>query len=109
MILQAEGEEPSGRRQEKLVLDCLRKALKIADQCQQTSAKHLVLFVDILNQYVYFYEVRPSPRPLLPPTAVASLPPDPLASERGAALSLLWRVPAFSPAIPTSRSTSPRC
>jgi len=53
---EAEGEEPSGRRQEKLVLDCLRKALKIADQCQQTSAKHLVLFVDILNQYVYFYE-----------------------------------------------------
>ena len=68
MILQAEGEEPSGRRQEKLVLDCLRKALKIADQCQQTSAKHLVLFVDILNQYVYFYEVRPSRRaPCSPP------------------------------------------
>jgi vacuolar protein sorting-associated protein 35 len=44
---------------EKKVLDCLKKALKIADAWSKESAAsstHLMLFVDILNQYLYFFE-----------------------------------------------------
>jgi len=38
------------------VLECLQRALKIADACTAASATNLQLFVDILEQYIYFYE-----------------------------------------------------
>jgi vacuolar protein sorting-associated protein 35 len=46
-------------KDDKKVLDCLKKALKIADAWSKESAAsstHLMLFVDILNQYIYFFD-----------------------------------------------------
>jgi len=40
---------------EKRVLECLQKSLKIADSCVD-SAMNVHLFVEILNQYIYFFE-----------------------------------------------------
>eukprot|EP00937_MAST-01D_sp_MAST-1D-sp2_P003658 g3658.t1 len=40
-----------GRR----VLECLQRSLKIADVCM-TSSMHVHLFVEILNQYLYYFE-----------------------------------------------------
>ena len=44
---------------EKKVLDCLKKSLKIAGAWSKestASSTHLALFVDILNQYLYFFD-----------------------------------------------------
>jgi len=38
------------------VLECLQRALKIADACTMSSPTNFYLFVDILDFYVYFYE-----------------------------------------------------
>jgi len=38
------------------VLECLQRSLKIADACTMQSPSNIVLFVDLLDQYVYFYE-----------------------------------------------------
>ena len=40
-----------GRR----VLECLQRSLKIADVCM-TSSMHVHLFVEILNQYLYYFD-----------------------------------------------------
>ncbi|KJE92897.1 vacuolar protein sorting-associated protein Vps35 [Capsaspora owczarzaki ATCC 30864] len=48
----AEGEE---RRDGKRVLECLQRALKIADTCMDASM-NVHLFVELLNRYVYYYE-----------------------------------------------------
>merc|ERR1711991_1311757 len=40
-----------GRR----VLECLQRSLKIADVCM-TSSMHVHLFVEILNEYLYYFE-----------------------------------------------------
>lgn len=40
---------------EKRVLECLQRALKIADVCM-ASSMHLQLFVEILNEYLVFFE-----------------------------------------------------
>uniref|UniRef100_A0A8C5QYK4 Vacuolar protein sorting-associated protein 35 n=1 Tax=Leptobrachium leishanense TaxID=445787 RepID=A0A8C5QYK4_9ANUR len=46
------GEEiHSGKR----VMECLKKALKIANQCMDPSLQ-VQLFIEILNRYIYFYE-----------------------------------------------------
>lgn len=37
------------------MLECLQRALKIADACMSSSV-HVQLFVDILNEYLYFFE-----------------------------------------------------
>jgi hypothetical protein len=37
------------------VLECLQRSLKIADVCM-TSSMHVHLFVEILNQYLYYFE-----------------------------------------------------
>lgn len=37
------------------MLACLQKALKIADTCMEASA-NISLFVEILNQYLYYFE-----------------------------------------------------
>lgn len=38
------------------VLECLQRALKIADMCTNASPANLQLFVDIFDKYVYYYE-----------------------------------------------------
>ncbi|RIA86326.1 vacuolar protein sorting-associated protein 35 [Glomus cerebriforme] len=42
-------------RDGKRVLECLQKALKIADSCMD-SVTNVELFVEILNRYVYYFE-----------------------------------------------------
>ncbi|XP_012265387.1 vacuolar protein sorting-associated protein 35 isoform X4 [Athalia rosae] len=37
------------------VLDCLKKGIRIASQCMDTSVQ-VQLFVELLNHYIYFYE-----------------------------------------------------
>jgi vacuolar protein sorting-associated protein 35 len=37
------------------VLECLQRSLKIADVCM-SSSMHVHLFVEILNQYLYYFE-----------------------------------------------------
>lgn len=37
------------------VLECLQRSLKIADVCM-SSSMHVHLFVDILNEYLYYFE-----------------------------------------------------
>ena len=50
-------DEASGQeRKSKKTIQCLKEALKVADQCVGTDAKHVVRLVDILNEYIYFYE-----------------------------------------------------
>ncbi|KAI8759591.1 vacuolar protein sorting-associated protein 35 [Biomphalaria glabrata] len=42
-------------RDAKRVSDCLKKGVKIANQCMDSSVQ-VQLFVEVLNQYIYFYE-----------------------------------------------------
>ncbi|XP_029109618.1 vacuolar protein sorting-associated protein 35-like isoform X1 [Scleropages formosus] len=42
-------------RDEKRVMECLKKALKIANQCMDSSLQ-VQLFIEILNRYIYFHE-----------------------------------------------------
>ena len=42
-------------RDGKRVLECLQRALRVADACMDSSVS-VELFVEILNQYVYYYE-----------------------------------------------------
>lgn len=42
-------------RDEKRVLECLKKAVRIANQCMDPSTQ-IQLFVELLNHYIYFYE-----------------------------------------------------
>ena len=37
-------------------MDCLKRAIKIADICM-SSAKNLYLFVNLLNKYLYYYSL----------------------------------------------------
>ncbi len=39
----------------KRVMECLKKGLRIANQCMDNSVQ-VQLFVEILNHYVYFFE-----------------------------------------------------
>jgi vacuolar protein sorting-associated protein 35 len=44
-------------RNPQRVLECLQRSLKIADGCMTSSSSaNLQLFIDILEQYVYFFE-----------------------------------------------------
>lgn len=43
-----------GHKDGKRVLECLQKSLKIADMCMDSSI-NVHLFVEILNQYLYYY------------------------------------------------------
>ena len=40
------------------VLECLQRGLKIADACTMTSSINVQLFVEILDYYVYYYEIQ---------------------------------------------------
>eukprot|EP00005_Dracoamoeba_jomungandri_P001243 CAMPEP_0174251206 /NCGR_PEP_ID=MMETSP0439-20130205/1106_1 /TAXON_ID=0 /ORGANISM="Stereomyxa ramosa, Strain Chinc5" /LENGTH=795 /DNA_ID=CAMNT_0015331467 /DNA_START=31 /DNA_END=2418 /DNA_ORIENTATION=- len=44
-----------GHKDGKRVLECLQKALRIADACMDSSM-NVRLFVEILNQYLYYFE-----------------------------------------------------
>jgi len=48
------GEEGKELRDEKRVMDCLKKGVKIASQCMDSGTK-AQLYVELLNKYVYFY------------------------------------------------------
>ncbi|KAG0017144.1 Vacuolar protein sorting-associated protein 35 [Podila clonocystis] len=56
IVGQEEGEESAQPyRDGKRVLECLQKALKIADSCMD-SVTNVELFVEILNRYIYYFE-----------------------------------------------------
>lgn len=42
-------------RDGKRVLECLQRALRVADSCME-SATSIELFVEILDRYVYYYD-----------------------------------------------------
>lgn len=50
-----EEDEKTLYHDDKRVLECLQKALKIADACMDT-ATSIELFVEILNRYVYYFD-----------------------------------------------------
>lgn len=50
----AEGE---GFKEGKRVLECLQKSLRIADACMDSSM-NVKLFVEILNEYLYYFEAK---------------------------------------------------
>merc|ERR1719416_293616 len=44
-------------RNPQRVLECLQRGLKIADVCSMSSSSNVQLFVEILDYYVYYYEI----------------------------------------------------
>ncbi|EED89796.1 predicted protein, partial [Thalassiosira pseudonana CCMP1335] len=50
-------DDPNGYRNPQRVLECLQRALKIADACSMASSSNIQLFVEILDYYVYYYEI----------------------------------------------------
>ena len=44
-------------RNPQRVLECLQRGLKIADACSMTSSANVQLFVEILDYYVYYYDI----------------------------------------------------
>lgn len=46
---------PQLYRDGKRVLECLQRALRVADACMDTSVS-VELFVEILNRYVYYFD-----------------------------------------------------
>jgi len=58
-----DGEKTNGYSNPKRVLECLQRALKIADVCvshssstSQDSSSHLSLFTNILEEYLFYFE-----------------------------------------------------
>ena len=47
--------DPNHYHDPRRVLECLQRALKIADACM-ASSHHVLLFVEILNHYLYYFE-----------------------------------------------------
>jgi vacuolar protein sorting-associated protein 35 len=45
----------SKMRDGKRVLECLKKGVRIGNQCMDPSVQ-VQLFVELLNHYIYFYE-----------------------------------------------------
>ncbi|KAK3391271.1 vacuolar protein sorting-associated protein 35 [Podospora didyma] len=50
-----EGEDSDLYRDGKRVLECLQRALRVADSCMET-ATSIELFVEILDRYVYYFD-----------------------------------------------------
>ena len=44
-------------RNPQRVLECLQRGLKIADACSMSSSANVQLFIEILDYYVYYYEI----------------------------------------------------
>eukprot|EP00566_Odontella_aurita_P002104 CAMPEP_0113543468 /NCGR_PEP_ID=MMETSP0015_2-20120614/10174_1 /TAXON_ID=2838 /ORGANISM="Odontella" /LENGTH=1074 /DNA_ID=CAMNT_0000443629 /DNA_START=285 /DNA_END=3508 /DNA_ORIENTATION=- /assembly_acc=CAM_ASM_000160 len=51
-----EDDQSALRSHPQRVLECLQRALKIADACSMASPSNVQLFVDILDYYVYYFE-----------------------------------------------------
>lgn len=49
-------EEDEVRCQPRRVLECLQRSLKIADACMSSTPMHVHLFIEILDQYLYYFE-----------------------------------------------------
>lgn len=58
----------SDLRDAKSVLDCLKRALKVAERC--TPNAHAQLYTEILDKYLYFFEAG---NDLIPPANIATL------------------------------------
>ncbi|KAK4981262.1 retromer complex subunit Vps35 [Elasticomyces elasticus] len=52
---ETEGEQKELYRDGKRVLECLQRALRVADACMDTAVS-VELFVEILNRYVYYFD-----------------------------------------------------
>ena len=50
-------DDPNAYRNPRRVLECLQRSLKIADACTMASPSNVQLFVDVLDRYVYYYEM----------------------------------------------------
>ncbi len=48
--------EENGYKNPQRVLECLQRALKVADMCMVSTPANLQLFVDILDTYLYHFE-----------------------------------------------------
>merc|ERR1712238_59702 len=48
--------DPTAYRNPQRVLECLQRSLKIADACSMASSSNVHLFIDILDNYVYYFE-----------------------------------------------------
>ncbi|KAF5232699.1 hypothetical protein FANTH_12838 [Fusarium anthophilum] len=55
MVSNGESEETELYRDGKRVLECLQRALRVADSCMET-ATSIELFVEILDRYVYYFD-----------------------------------------------------
>lgn len=49
-------DEPGHYHDPKRVIECLQRSVKTADMCM-ASSQHMHLFVEVLNHYLYFYEI----------------------------------------------------
>lgn len=49
-------QEDEVRCQPRRVLECLQRSLKIADACMSSTPMHVHLFIEILDQYLYYFE-----------------------------------------------------
>merc|ERR1711966_350136 len=52
-----EEDDATAYRNPQRVLECLQRGLKIADACSISSSLNVQLFVEILDYYVYYYEI----------------------------------------------------
>jgi hypothetical protein len=59
-------------RDGKRVLECLQRALRVADSCMET-ATSIELFVEILDRYVYYFDQKNESVSLFPTTAPYSI------------------------------------
>mmetsp|Transcript_6823 Transcript_6823/g.10358 ORF Transcript_6823/g.10358 Transcript_6823/m.10358 type:complete len:1119 (+) Transcript_6823:83-3439(+) len=55
-LFYAVGKGMSGYKNPKRTLECLQRSLKLADASAMSSSSNFTLFVDLLEQYVYFFE-----------------------------------------------------
>ncbi|KAK3318796.1 vacuolar protein sorting-associated protein 35 [Apodospora peruviana] len=55
MVANGEAEDADLYRDGKRVLECLQRALRVADSCMET-ATSIELFVEILDRYVYYFD-----------------------------------------------------
>lgn len=55
-LFYAVGKGENGFKNPKRTLECLQRSLKLADASAMSSSSNFTLFVDLLEQYVYFFE-----------------------------------------------------
>ena len=57
LLLLRTNQDVNAYRNPQRVLECLQRGLKIADACSMSSSSNVQLFVEILDYYVYYYEI----------------------------------------------------